>query len=146
MTTAETEILKRSSNTDTIEKVGYTGSSSISNFMIRAVRNRIPRFTSTGGSDPYLADHNSHSRSQSSGSWSTLVGTPSPVYRSNTSLCTSEDELDSSDDQRVSSYAPSNQEIVSANFMLNSFTETAETECGIKWKFANQGILPVHFN
>ena len=141
MAEAESEnIVKSSSDAYNLGKVTYSSSSSISNFMIRAVRSRIPKLISTRGSDHYLMDHNSHSSSRNSSSWSTLVGTPSPIYRSNVSLCESEDELDSSDDLRELSSTLKNQEIVPSN-LLNSFSEKAETECGIKWKFANQGSL-----
>src|ERR1700760_2619876 len=131
--TGSENIMESSFVANNLGKIPYSNSSSISNFMIRAVRSRIPKLTSTRGSDSYIVNHNSHSSSQRSSSRSTLVGTPSPTYRSNISLCESEDDIGSSDDQRELLSAFSSQEIVPSN-LLNSFSENTETECGIKWK------------
>jgi hypothetical protein len=114
-------------------------SMSLQSFFPRAIRCRLPRFPSLRDSDSYIEGDKAQNQNHGFSSWDSPSRTPPPVYRSNASPTCSSEDLTSPpyNNGRRSQVS----HISAPDLMLNSFCEAAETECGIKWRYAHQGIL-----
>jgi hypothetical protein len=110
--------------------------------MIKTIRNRLPRFSSSRDLSNHTEGDSSQPRSRSSSSGNSPFQTPPPAYRSNiSSPCSSEDLTSAFDVNERSSYFSNASTTGLADLMPDSFCEAAETECGIKWRFAHQGTF-----
>jgi hypothetical protein len=122
------------------EQLGMSHSTSFPHFMIKAIRNRLPKFPSSRDLRDHVEGDSTQPRSRSSSSGNSPFQTPPPAYRSNiSSTCSSEDLISALDGNEGSSYFSNVSTTGPANLMRDSFCDAAETECGIKWRFAHQG-------
>ena len=107
---------------------------SLPGYVVRALKNRVNRTTPPPNFSPISTRPVWDTRNESS----TSLGTPPPVYRSHASFSSTDDVSWSSEEQST----PSRRErrsISNPRSFLSAFSEAAETECGIKSKYANQG-------